>query len=143
MSDVLLLRQDRGDQGVFGRWIAPGFTCYAGELPERDNRPGESCVLPAGLYRVIWAMSPHFGRRTYRLIDTPGRAGILIHSANLMGDRAKGLRAQLLGCIALGERLGWIDRQKALLLSAPAVRRFEQLMAGRPFTLEVRDAYAA
>jgi len=50
------------------------------------------------------------------------------------------LRSQLNGCIALGERKGWIDGQKALLISAPAIRRFEECFAGKAFTLEIRDA---
>ena len=55
-----------------------------------------------------------------------------------MGDAAKGFRAQLNGCISVGERLGWIDGQKALILSAPAIRRLEAHFAGKPFTLEIR-----
>lgn len=136
--NVTLTRFDKSDDGVFGRLEADGFTCFTGELPERDNRTGESCVLPTGTFRVVWAASPAFRRFTYRLLDTPGRSGILIHSANLMGDRKLGRRAQLLGCIALGERLGWMDGQKALLTSAPAVRRFERLMGRKPFNLEIR-----
>lgn len=54
-----------------------------------------------------------------------------------MGNVDAGYKAQLNGCIALGERLGWIDGQKALLLSAPAMRRFEAYMQGRSFTLEI------
>jgi hypothetical protein len=57
-----------------------------------------------------------------------------------MGDSAKGFRAQLNGCIALGERLGWLGGQKAVLLSAPAVRRLEAYFCGKSFTLEIRDA---
>lgn len=140
MDKVILERIDKGDQGVFGHWYLPGFHCFSGELPERDNRVGESCILPPGMFSVKWGYSPHFRRFTYRVESTPGRAGILIHSANLMGDRSMGFRAQLLGCIALGERLGWLDKQKALLLSAPAVRRFEQFLQYKPFTLEVLDA---
>ena len=56
-----------------------------------------------------------------------------------MGDVTLGLRSQLNGCIALGERLGWMDGQKALLLSAPAVRRFEGHMGTAPFLLEIRN----
>lgn len=56
-----------------------------------------------------------------------------------MGDANMGHRSQLNGCIALGERLGWIEGQKALLLSAPAMRRLEQHFGGAPFTLEIRD----
>lgn len=73
----------------------------------------------------------------YLLIGTEPRAGIRKHSANLMGDDAMGYRRQLNGCIAFGEKLGWIDGQKALLLSSPAVRRFETHMGHRPFTLEI------
>ena len=75
----------------------------------------------------------------YVLLSTTPRAGIRIHPANLMGDRAKGWRSQLNGCIALGERLGTLGGQKALLVSAPAMRAFETLMGGKPFILEVRN----
>jgi len=70
----------------------------------------------------------------------PGRAGIREHSANFMGDAKKGFHCQLNGCIAPGERLGWMDGQKAVLLSAPALRRFEMHMEHKPFTLEIRNA---
>ncbi len=50
------------------------------------------------------------------------------------------LRCQLNGCIALGERHGWIEGQKAVLVSAPAIRRLEEYFGGKPFTLEVRNA---
>jgi len=136
---ITLKRFDSSDQGTFGRLTTNGFSCFTGELPWRDNQAGVSCI-PAGSYRVIWAWSPHLGKTTYRLLDIPGRAGVLIHSSNLMGDRAMGFKAQLLGCIALGEKLGVMEGQKALLLSRPAVRLFEDLMGRRPFTLEVEDA---
>lgn len=73
----------------------------------------------------------------YLLLGTDPRAGIRKHPANLMGDDTLGYRRQLNGCIALGERLGWIDRQKALLVSAPAVSRFERHMERKDFTLEI------
>ena len=57
-----------------------------------------------------------------------------------MGDSKKGFRSQLHGCIALGERLGWIAGQKAVLLSQPAVRRLEAYFKGKPFMLEIRNA---
>ena len=138
-ADAILTRMDSGDQGNFGRLIAGAFACFTGELPWRDNAPSISCV-PVGFYRVVWAWSPRFRTYKYRLLEVRDRAGILKHAANLMGDVALGFRAQLNGCIALGERLGWMDRQKALLLSQPAVRRFEDYMGRKPFLLEIRDA---
>lgn len=139
MPHVLLSRFDQGDQGCFGRWQAPGLVLFSGELPYRDNLPNVSC-LPESEHDVEWTYSPVFRRFMYLLLGTAPRAGIRAHSANFMGDESKGYRRQLNGCIALGERLGWMDKQKALLLSAPAVRRFEAYMEHKPFRLEIRNA---
>lgn len=132
---MILQRFDSSDHGTFGR-LGPWFT---GELPWRDNAPLISCI-PAGTYPVTWAWSPRLRKWTYRLDNVPERSGILVHSGNFVGDRSLGYRAQFLGCISLGERLGVMEGQKALLVSRPAVRAFEELMGRRPFTLEVRNA---
>ena len=137
---VTIERAETGDQGTFGRLYAPGgFRRYTGELPDRGNAPNISRVL-ADRYEVIWTYSPAFRRMMYILLGTAPRAGIRAHSANFMGDDTKGYRRQLNGCIALGERLGWMDKQKALLLSAPAVREFEMTMQRQPFLLEIVNA---
>jgi hypothetical protein len=124
------------NQGTFGTLTAESFSAFSGELPWRDNAGSLSCI-PVGSYKVVWAKSPRLKRYTYRLLDVPGRSGVLIHSANLMGDVSLGFKSQLLGCIALGERLGRLDNQKALLVSMPAVRSFESLLGGQPFILEI------
>lgn len=146
MLRLVLQRFDQGDQGTFGRIdifpignISANFALYTGELPDRDNAPNLSCVPPR-IYRVEWTYSPVFRRWTYQLVDAAPRTGIRAHSANLMGDRLKGYHSQLNGCIALGEKMGWIEGQKALLLSAPAVRRFEMTMDRQPFELEIVNA---
>jgi len=136
---VRLDRFESGDQGTFGRFSFGPFECFSGELPWRDNAPLLSCI-PEGSYTTVWAESPRLKRSTYRLLAVPNRSGVLIHSSNLMGDRERGFRAQLLGCIALGEKLGAIDGQKAVLISRPAVRRFEEVMLHQPFILEIRNA---
>jgi hypothetical protein len=137
---VTIERSDFGDQGVFGRLYAPaGFRRYTGELPDRDNAPNVSCILP-GKYDAEWTYSPAFKRFMYVLLGTAPRTGIREHSANFMGDKTKGYYCQLNGCIAVGERLGWMDGQKALLLSAPAVREFEVHMQQKPFELEIVHA---
>lgn len=138
--DAILQRLDQSDQGTFGRYtiLSTGFWRYSGELPDRGNAPSISRIL-AGAYWLDWAFSPHLGKNCYRFRSVPYRLGVLEHSANLMGDVSKGWRAQLNGCIALGERLGWMDGQKALLLSRPAVRAVEDFWAGRSWVLEIRD----
>jgi hypothetical protein len=136
MKRVRLERIEESDHGTFGRLIAGSLVLFSGELPDRDNAPNVSRI-PAGTYGCAFTMSPRFRRRMYLIGDVPGRAGVRIHAANLMGDPAKGLRCQLNGCIALGERLGTIEGQKALLISGPAIRRFEAAMGGEPFDLEI------
>lgn len=137
MNSALLTRWDHGDQGTFGRLITPaGLSLYTGELPWRDNRSNASCI-PQAVYNVEWTFSPAFRRWMYLILDTDPRAGIRAHSANFMGDDTMGYKKQLNGCIALGEKLGWMDGQKALLLSISAVRRFEEHMERLPFKLEI------
>jgi hypothetical protein len=144
MADAVLERIEYSDHGAFGRIWARGLGLFTGEQPWRDNARNVSCIPPAPdaepeLHRVVWTFSPRFRRFMYLLLGTEPRTGIRKHPANLMGDRALGFRSQLNGCIALGERLGWLDGQKALLLSAPAVRRFEAHMGHAPFVLEIRN----
>lgn len=135
MRTVTLQRIESGDDGTFGRLL----DWFSGELPQRGNAPSISCI-PAGQYLCRKTYSPRF-RRPMILVDgVEHRTGIQVHAANLMGDAALQRRCQLNGCIALGERLGTMDGQKALLLSQPAVRGFEDYVGDDPFMLDVVDA---
>lgn len=136
-TPVILTRLQTGNEGTFGRISVDGVSYYSGELPDRDNAPNVSCI-PKGSYPCIWTYSEKLKRKAYLVQNVKGRAGIRIHSANFMGDDSKGFKRQLNGCIALGEKIGQIDGQRALLLSKPAVRKFEDLMQGQPFILEIR-----
>jgi hypothetical protein len=137
-----LQRFEDGDQGTFGTLVVPddgtNYYFYTGELPWRDNKPRISCI-PVGIYscKLVDRRESHFKKWLYNVQDVKGRSGILIHSANFMGDKEKGYKKQLEGCIALGDKLGFMDGQRAVLLSTPAIRRFETLMNGRDFTLEI------
>ena len=137
MADATLTRLDSSSQGTFGRFVAGGLGLVSGELPWRDNAPNISCI-PVGTYQCLFTPSERFRRRLYLVAGVDRRAGIRIHPANLAGDASKGYRCQLNGCLMLGERFGWIEGQKAVLTSAPAVRRMEEYFGGRPFTLEIR-----
>jgi len=141
MNKVQLIRLESGNQGTFGNLYAKGEKFYSGELPWRENKSSISCIPPNNNYLCLWTFSPRFKRNVYLVSNVINRFGIRKHSANLMGDIALGYKAQLNGCIALGEKLGWIDGQKAVLLSAPAIRRFETLMEGKSFILEVKNGY--
>ena len=136
MIRLTLVRIESGDQGTFGYLDLPTLRVFTGELPWRNNEPNLSCI-PEGLYLCRLTFSPHFRKLLYEVTGVKGRTGIRIHSANFMGDRTLGLKSQLYGCIALGEKFGTMDGQRALLLSTPAVRRFEKRLQGQPFELEV------
>ena len=136
--NALLVRTDSSNQGTFGYLLFEGWSCFTGELPWRENAPSISSI-PVGEYRCIFTFSPRFRRKMYLVGPVTGRAGIRIHPANLMGDRSLGLKSQLNGCIALGQRMGAIEGQKAVLISRPAIRKFEQFAAGRSFTLEIKN----
>lgn len=129
LRKLTLERHETGPQGTFGRLAIPGRVLYTLEREWLDNKPNVSCV-PAGTYRCVYSYSPRFGLRLYLLDQVPGRSGIRIHPANLA--------RQLNGCIALGERLGHMDRVKAVLLSVPAVRSLESYMGREPFLLEIK-----
>lgn len=138
---AVLERLESSDQGTFGRITFGGMTLFTGELPDRNNASNASCI-PAGTYICRWTYSEAFKRTMYLVDGVPNRAGIRIHSANFMGDNPP-YKKQLHGCIALGERLGTMDGQKAILLSAPAVRRLETAMNRQTFELEIVDARAS
>lgn len=138
ISLITLQRLETSDEGTFGRIdLVGGPPFYTGELPWRDNASNISSI-PPGLYRCRWTFSPRFNRPLYLVEGVEARTGVRFHPANLMGDVGQGFKAQLNGCIALGERLGWIEGQKAVLLSQPAVRKFETLLNHEDFTLEIR-----
>lgn len=136
MERVIIERLTSDDQGTFGKLYYKDLTLFTGELPWRDNQNNISCI-PDGLYKCKWTLSARFKRFMYLVDGVPDRAGIRIHSANFVGDKSLGLYCQLNGCITLGERVGLMSGQRAIMVSSPAVRRFEMMMDRKPFELEI------
>jgi len=137
---VRLIRSESTDQGTFGSLTFGPHACRSLELPWRDNARQISCI-PTGAYRCVIVRSPRFGR-VYGVLNVPGRSNVLIHSANLAGDKALGWDTQLQGCIAPCQRLGSLVNsrgrfQRAGLISRPAVTQLMNWANGEPFTLEV------
>lgn len=145
MLKLTITRLESSPHGTFGilQFVRPTKDAdwlesfYTGELPWLDNASGKSCI-PVGTYRVRKTIWIGKNKPVYMLDNVPKRQGILIHSANFMGDREKGLKSQLYGCIALGEKLGTMEGQKALLVSSPAIRRFQDMMNWEDFELEIK-----
>ena len=135
-----LSRKETSDEGTFGvlTFENNGRSWFTGELPWRDNASNISC-LPTGLYPCRPTFSSRFNRVLYLVDKTGPRTGIRIHSANFMGDLSKGYKCQLNGCIALGNKLGWINKQKAIIGSSSAMISFQQYINGREFQLEIQE----
>lgn len=137
MKRAVLTRAPSTDEGTFGTLLLDGQVLRATELPWRDNKPQASCIR-AGVYVCAIVQSPKFGR-VYGLRDVPGRSNILIHAANYGGDRAKGYRSELLGCIAPCMVHGQLNGQMAGLSSREALAELMSWGAGEPFELEIRS----
>lgn len=141
MTKVILRRLESSDQGTFGVIEWDGMRLFSGELPWRDNASNFSCI-PAGTYECVQTYSNRFRRNLYLVEKVPGRTGVRIHPANFMGDISKLMLCQLNGCIALGEKIGVMESQKAVLVSRPAVEKFEKALNFQFFQLEIIDEFS-
>lgn len=143
MHKALLLRQSTSDEGTFGtlRVYHGGallYTCFTGELPDRDNLPNRSCI-PVGVYTCQPWRSKKYPDH-YNVMRVPGRSGILIHQGNFCGDIEKGLLSNVQGCILVGRQLGTIQGQQAVLSSRLAMNDLRALLGSAHFTLEIKES---
>ena len=106
------------------------FTCQTLERPWKNNQKNISCI-PIGTYQVKYTFSSKFLKYTYEVLNVPNRSGIRIHSGNYFFD--------IEGCILLGDSYSDInkDGQKDVLNSRVTIKKFEDLMQKRPFTLKI------
>jgi len=138
MRTAALTREASTDEGTFGTLVTDtGKTFISGELPDRGNEHGTSCI-PADTYICKWIDSPKHGE-CYQVTAVPGRDMIEMHSANFMGDTLKGKLSQLLGCIALGKSKGMLEGQMAVLASKAAIAEFEAEMGQEDFRLTIQE----
>ena len=154
MRLVTLKRRPSTEQGTLGEWtiyeLALAWTSL--ELPWHDNEPRFSCI-PAGRYycelQPATKWSPRDDGRIYHILNVPGRTAIEIHAATWAGDVRRGWHSDLLGCVALGTRSGFLippdgeRSQLAVLQSRIALKQFMDALRGQPFDLKVSWAEAA
>lgn len=72
------------------------YRCKTIELPDNGNQRKTSCI-PEGIYNVVKIKHEKFGD-CFRVLDVPGRDGILIH----IGNFAAGKKSDTEGCILPG-----------------------------------------
>lgn len=139
MKEVKIFRTARSSHGTEGQLIANGFACHSFELPWKNNERGISCI-PSGSYAAVIRLSPKYGR-TYWVSNVPDRSLILIHGGNFAGDPTVGLKTHTMGCILLGDRIGFLGNQRAILNSRVIVRRFMEHMNYEPFVLNIMEKF--
>lgn len=137
---LTLTRTKTGSSGTFGLLsLSNGINLFTGELPWKNNLPNVSCI-PAGTYHAALAYMPHFQRNMYLLESIPSRNSVFIHPGNWCGDVSLGLKSDVLGCICLGESLGILAGQDAVVNSGEAVENFMEFLNGAEFDLTIVDA---
>lgn len=121
-----------------GLTVMLGIKCL--ELPWEKNKPRASCI-PPGTYPMVFSMSPSLARRTWELLNVPGRGGIRIHAGNYAGLRISDSMGCPLPCMS------WTDLNGDGVLdgasSGTAVRKLENEMREYELTglnIEVRNA---
>ena len=139
----MLYRVSTGDEGTFGLLVTDsGYGCFIGELPWRDNKRWVSCI-PAGGVVFERTRSPSRGW-CYQARHVPGgRTKIQIHSANWMGDRSRGKRCQLAGCLAPGRAIGMLSGQRAVKSSRTALAGLVRAFWEEPFKLTIKWAFGS
>lgn len=136
MRSAKLIRQPSSDQGTFGvMTIDNGDRYHTGELPWRNNQRGISCI-PPGKYICKIGHSPKRGD-VYYVTNVKGRSNVQIHRGNWCGDKTRGYKSDVLGCILLGTDSGMLEGQRAILHSAIAIEMFMKDMGGADFELEI------
>lgn len=106
---ITITRGKSSDTGTPGILLTEnGFTCDTLELPWRNNKTGESCVISDTYNAALW-YSKSLGRTVVRLEDKHGRKDCLLHNGNFAGDTGKGLKTQVHGCTEVGRGFGEID----------------------------------
>ena len=140
MPKATLYRIRSRDDGTFGVLVTKGgFGCVTVELPWRKNKGWVSCI-PAGEYEFKLVNSPKHGE-CYEAVKVPGgRSHIQIHSANWAGDKAKGFKSQLHGCIAPGREIRKITGQYGVTNSSVTTVALEQALGKKPFELTIKWA---
>ena len=139
---VNIVRDVTSDLGTFGEMKCPNLTQLSTlELPWRNNTPFISCI-PCGEYQCELVSTRKY-KKVYQVLDVPGRTGILIHWGNWAGDKSKGLRSNVEGCILLGFRRWQIEGQLGVDRSRNAIKSFHSALESKPFTLRIYSAIEA
>ena len=132
MTRLHLIRMVDTGRETFGRLYddAGDQICYTLEKPWRDNHRNISCI-PAISYNVRTTESHRFQKPLFEVVNVPRRSGIRIHPANWQAD--------LEGCIAPGEAVGYPGDQIGVYRSRDAYARIHSVVGDGEWQLHIVD----
>lgn len=132
MRTVRVVRDKSSASGTPGVLLTDsGYSCYTME-PSRDRK--EHPCIEEGSFLVELKDLPKHGK-CYELQGTAPRTAILLHVGNFAGDPP--MKSDSEGCLLLGNAIGEIGGQTALLSSRDAYARFMADMNGESFHLYI------
>lgn len=131
------------DSATIGKMYMPSGTVFDTiELPWDDNQPSVSCI-PEGVYKLKKRASGVVNRSSkgkytagYEVANVAGRTYIMIHIGNTTSDFE--------GCIGIGEGLGVVNNEWAILRSSASFDKFMHEMATSEdwqLTIQVRSIH--
>jgi len=134
MKILELIRLENTEEGVIGILkINKIIFCATLEPPERSNARRISCIPPSQ-YLIEPYNSKKFGK-TYTVLNVPDRIGILFHSGNTVDNTE--------GCILVGETVGKLRGDRAVLNSGITFKRFIETLGvnGPKASLTIKEVY--
>lgn len=115
-----IIRQDY-NKATFGTFLLNGeLMGFTLEREWQYNTKNISCI-PAGEYICRRVNSPRFGP-TFEVMDVQDRTDILFHWGNTVDDT--------MGCILLGQKIGMLNRKRAVLFSKAMFTVFMKKLEG-------------
>lgn len=130
----------------------PIYTCRVAELAWRNNQHDISCI-PLGVYPLNLLFSAKHNMKLYHVMGVQGRdengnpANVEQHIGNYAGDKnvinpatGKLYLTDILGCMILGQGIGVLNSQQALLQSTQAFEDYMKIMGGENAMIEISEA---
>jgi hypothetical protein len=106
--------------------------CATVEPPNMDNKKDISCIPPS-VYRCV-RFSSDTHPNTFKIMNVPGRDGVLFHAGNTKKDTA--------GCILLGQYHGKLGAGRAGLNSGATFNKFLEFTNDiDEFILTIKEEY--
>jgi len=132
MRVLELVRLETSEAGTFGVLkIDKRIFCVTLEPPAEQNQSNISSI-PTGQYTVRPYSSSKYPE-VYQVMDVPKRTSILFHKGNTVDHTA--------GCIILGQTIGKLKDDRAVLNSGGTFDAFQKLLAENVHHLTVSENY--